>query len=60
MSIPVVGGAAYIGSHMFRNLSSSAYEIVTFDNLPRGYREAVLMGEFVEGDPAILAVMQVK
>jgi UDP-glucose 4-epimerase len=52
MNILVVGGAGYIGSHMVKHLSDSAHEIVTLDNLSRGYRDAVLEGEFVEGDVA--------
>ena len=57
MSILVVGGAGYIGSHMVRQLATSGADVVTIDNLSCGYRDAVKYGEFVEGDlgdPAVL------
>lgn len=50
--ILVVGGAGYIGSHMVKMLLSSGYEVVTFDNLENGFRDAVLGGEFVHADLA--------
>lgn len=50
MKILVVGGAGYIGSHMVKLLSLSGKDVVTLDNLSRGYRDAVKYGEFVEGD----------
>jgi UDP-glucose 4-epimerase len=52
MKILVVGGAGYIGSHMVKMLGQKGHEVVTFDNLSKGYRDAVLSGEFVEGDLA--------
>jgi len=52
VNILVVGGAGYIGSHMVKYLSASNHDVVIFDNLSRGYRDAVLEGEFVEGDLA--------
>ena len=52
MNILVVGGAGYIGSHMVKHLSSLAHNVTTFDDLSKGYRNAVLRGEFVEGDLA--------
>ena len=57
MSILVVGGAGYIGSHMVKQLATSGTDVVTIDNLSCGYRDAVKYGEFVEGDlgdPAVL------
>lgn len=50
MKILVVGGAGYIGSHMVKWLLSSGYEVTTFDNLSKGYRDAVIGGIFIEGD----------
>ncbi len=50
MKVLVVGGAGYIGSHMVKMLLSKGHEVVTFDNLSGGYRDAVLGGEFVLGD----------
>lgn len=52
MKVLVVGGAGYIGSHMVKMLLSEGHELVTFDNLSGGYRDAVLGGEFVLGDLA--------
>ena len=52
MRILVVGGAGYIGSHMVKMLLEQGQEVVTFDNLSSGYRDAVLGGEFVKGDLA--------
>jgi len=52
MKILVVGGAGYIGSHMVKMLHLAGHDVVTLDNLSNGYRDAVLYGEFVEGDIA--------
>ncbi|MGB5457351.1 MAG: UDP-glucose 4-epimerase GalE [Gammaproteobacteria bacterium] len=57
MSILVIGGAGYIGSHMVKQLANAGSEVIILDNLSCGYRDAVKYGEFVEGDlgdPAIL------
>ncbi len=57
MSILVIGGAGYIGSHMVKQLATSGTDVITLDNLSCGYRDAVQYGEFVEGnlgDPAVL------
>lgn len=52
MKILVVGGAGYIGSHMVKMLHHAGHTIVTIDNLSSGYRNAVLYGQFIEGDIA--------
>ena len=52
MRVLVVGGAGYIGSHMVRELLAAGHEVTTFDNLSKGYRDAVTGGEFVQGDLA--------
>lgn len=52
MKILVVGGAGYIGSHMVLALAEKGAEVVTLDNLGNGHRDAVLAGDFVEGDLA--------
>ena len=52
MRVLVVGGAGYIGSHMVKMLLGAGYEVVTLDNLSSGHRDAVLGGDFVEGDLA--------
>ena len=50
MSILVIGGAGYIGSHMVKHLATSGEQVITLDNLSRGYRDAVHYGDFIEGD----------
>ncbi|OOZ38578.1 UDP-glucose 4-epimerase GalE [Solemya pervernicosa gill symbiont] len=50
MKVLVVGGAGYIGSHMVKMLLAASHQVVTLDNLCNGHRDAVVGGEFVEGD----------
>lgn len=50
--ILVVGGAGYIGSHMVWLLGRKGVDVVTLDNLSSGHRDAVLHGQFVQGDIA--------
>lgn len=50
VKILVCGGAGYIGSHMVKMLHQAGHQVVTFDNLSTGHREAVKWGEFVQGD----------
>jgi UDP-glucose 4-epimerase len=50
MKILVIGGAGYIGSHMVKLLGQKACAVTTLDDLSSGYRDAVLTGEFVQGD----------
>ena len=52
MKVLVVGGAGYIGSHMVKMLSIAGHQVTTLDNLSNGYKDAVLYGDFVEGDIA--------
>jgi len=49
MNILVVGGAGYIGSHMVKLLLDLGADVITFDDLSSGRREAVLGGEFIHG-----------
>jgi UDP-glucose 4-epimerase len=57
MKILVVGGAGYIGSHMVKRLGQLGCEVTTLDNLTSGHRDAVLCGEFVQGDLADKALL---
>jgi len=49
-SILVVGGAGYIGSHMVKMLSGAGYKTTVLDNLSLGHRDAILFGDFIQGD----------
>ena len=50
MTILLVGGAGYIGSHLIKRLLARGHYVITLDNFSTGYRSAVLGGEVVEGD----------
>lgn len=51
MSILVLGGAGYIGSHTALELIRAGYDVVVADNLVTGYRAAVPeKARFYEGD----------
>ena len=41
MNILVTGAAGYIGSHTCRYLAAHGHQIVAYDNLSRGHRQAV-------------------
>jgi UDP-glucose 4-epimerase len=50
MKVLVCGGAGYIGSHMVRHLAACGHQVVIFDNLSTGHREAVGAATLVSGD----------
>ena len=51
MEILVTGGAGYVGSHCVEELCEAGEDVVVFDNLYYGHREAVHpKATFVEGD----------
>jgi UDP-glucose 4-epimerase len=50
--VVVTGGAGYIGSHVVLALGEAGYDVLTYDNLSTGNRDAVLTGELVVGDLA--------
>lgn len=60
-TILVTGGAGYVGSHCCKAFAEAGWRVATFDNLSRGWREAVRYGELIEGDildqPALDAAM---
>ena len=50
MKVLVCGGAGYIGSHMVRCLVAHGHDVVVFDSLATGHREAVGSVPLVVGD----------
>jgi UDP-arabinose 4-epimerase len=46
----VTGGAGYVGSHCCKAFAEAGWEVVVYDNLSRGWREAVRWGPLIEGD----------
>ncbi|TLM64511.1 MAG: UDP-glucose 4-epimerase GalE [Deltaproteobacteria bacterium] len=54
----ITGGAGYIGSHVVLALGEAGHEVLTYDNLSTGNREAVLHGELVVGDLADRMLLQ--
>ena len=46
----VIGGAGYIGSHMVKFLGQRGCRVTTLDDLSSGHRDAVLYGDFVQGN----------
>ena len=50
LNILVVGGAGFIGSHMVKMLGQMACRVTTLDDLSSGHRDAVLYGDFMQGD----------
>ena len=48
-SILIVGGAGYIGSHMYKYLAKKGYQPIVLDNLVYGHQEAVKWGPFFDG-----------
>ncbi len=59
MTILVVGGAGYIGSHTLKALVRAGYESICLDDLSSGHREAVRFGvPLVVADMADAAVLR--
>lgn len=59
MSILVLGGAGYIGSHAVDQLVTKGYDVVVVDNLATGHRQAInTAARFYEGDVRDKAFMQ--
>lgn len=57
MNVLVVGGAGYIGSHMVKMLREHGHDVLAFDNLCGGYRDALLGAELVQADLADRAAL---
>ncbi len=60
-TVLVTGGAGYIGSHCCKAFARAGWKVIAFDNLSRGWRDAVKWGPLIEGDiadaPAIAAAL---
>lgn len=51
MKVLVTGGAGYIGSFMSKILLDKGYDVIVFDNLERGHKEAIdSRVKFIKGD----------
>ena len=46
----ITGGAGYIGSHVAKALARIGREVILYDNLSAGHREAALGAPLIEGD----------
>jgi UDP-arabinose 4-epimerase len=61
-TILIIGGAGYIGSHCCKAFAAAGWNVVTFDNLSRGWRDLVKWGPLVVGDildrPSLDAAMR--
>ncbi|MEI5993254.1 UDP-glucose 4-epimerase GalE [Candidatus Enterococcus mansonii] len=59
MSILVLGGAGYIGSHAVDQLINKGYEVIVIDNLQTGHKQAIhQQATFYQGDIRDKAFMQ--
>lgn len=59
MNVLVTGGAGYIGSFMTKRLLDEGHKVVVFDNLERGYKEAIdKRAKFVQGDIKNVAALE--
>ncbi|HEY9843076.1 MAG: UDP-glucose 4-epimerase GalE [Candidatus Sericytochromatia bacterium] len=50
MTVAILGGAGYIGSHVVKFLRGQGVPLVVYDNLSQGHREAVLDAPLVVGE----------
>lgn len=46
----VTGGAGYVGAHCCKAFAEAGWNVVTYDNLSRGWRDFVKWGPLIEGD----------
>lgn len=49
-TILVTGGAGYIGSHVVKLLGEAGHNVIVYDNLSTGFKEAVTHGTLVVGN----------
>jgi UDP-arabinose 4-epimerase len=48
-TVLVTGGAGYVGSHCCKAFANAGWNVVVYDDLSRGWREAVRWGPLIEG-----------
>lgn len=58
MTVLIVGGAGYIGSHVNKAFHEQGKKTVVLDNLSRGFAPAVKWGELVTGDVGDRTVLE--
>ncbi len=56
-SVFVTGGAGYIGSHAVKKLGDMGFTVLVFDNLSKGYKDALLRGDLTVGDLANIELL---
>ncbi len=44
----VTGGAGYVGAHCCKAFAEAGWNVVTYDNLSRGWRDFVKWGPLIE------------
>jgi UDP-glucose-4-epimerase GalE len=59
VSILVVGGAGYIGSHAAHTLQRQGYDVIIYDNLSNGFKELAEGFELIVGDISDTAKLSV-
>ena len=58
MTVLVTGGAGYIGSHAAKALRRAGHQVVVYDNLSAGHREAALGAPLIQGETADFAAVR--
>jgi len=57
-TVLVTGGAGYIGSHAAKALRQAGFEVVIYDNLSAGHRQAALGAPLIQGDIGDVAAVR--
>jgi UDP-glucose-4-epimerase GalE len=57
-AVLVTGGAGYVGSHAAKALRQAGHEVVIYDNLSAGHRQAALGSRLIVGDIADVAAVR--
>ena len=54
----MTGGAGYVGSHAVKALRQAGHEVVVYDDLSAGHRDAVLGAKLIEGNIADVSAVR--